>query len=135
MKTGWNGSGWGMVLVGALLIVALTACEDTDRGTAIVVTPDTSVLYVANATVVLTAAPAEDPGTSTNEVDMLFLPLEWSVSDPRLGGIVSSGGYTAVYASTGRVGQQNIRVKDQGGSDGVAVINQRPKTEQSLMVQ
>ena len=123
----------GVGLVGAILMAGLTACEDTERGTAIVVTPDTSTLYIANATVVLTAAPAEDPALSTNEVDVLFLPLEWSVSDPSLGGIVSSGGYSAVYASTGRVGQQSIRVKDQGGSDGVAVVYQRPKSEMNAV--
>lgn len=110
-------------------VVGLCACDETEQGTAVVVTPSSSTLYVPNATVVLTAAPAEDGVVESNRVDALYLPLRWRVSDPAMGGISSQGGYTAVYVSTGRVGQNSVVVEDQAGSEGVAVINQRPMSE------
>lgn len=132
MKTRWNRTcGW--VMLGLVMaIFGLCACEETERGTAIVVTPSSSTLYIPNGTVVLTAAPADDRVVATNQVDALYLPLKWRVSNPALGGVTSKGGYTAVYVSTGRVGQNSVIVEDQAGSEGVAVINQRPKSEQML---
>jgi hypothetical protein len=55
----------------------------------------------------------------------LFLPLEWSVSDPSLGTIISSAGFSAVYRSTGKVGDNVVTVRDQGDAAGTTVVVQR----------
>jgi len=54
----------------------------------------------------------------------LSLPLVWSVSDPALGQITHSSGYSAAYARTAINGVNNITVRDQYGLDGVATVNQ-----------
>jgi hypothetical protein len=113
-----------VLLAAALLCGTLTACEETEQGTAISVTPDTAVLTGSGDSIVFTATPAVD-GLVTNGVDSLFLPLEWEVSNPDIGKIQRSGGYSAVYESNGRVGQNFITVRDQAGSEGVALVEQR----------
>jgi hypothetical protein len=54
----------------------------------------------------------------------LVLPLVWSVSDSSLGVIKASEGMTAIYESTGTIGNNTITVRDQGDKAGVAVVNQ-----------
>lgn len=128
MKTRWNGmTGCGLVL--ALLVAgALSACERTERGNAITVTPAVTTLEGPSATV-LTAAAAEDGVVSSNQVDALYLPLTWWVSDPELGNVTAVGGYTAVYSSTSKIGQNTVFVSDQADSEGNAVIIQRAQSQ------
>jgi hypothetical protein len=61
-----------------------------------------------------------------NEEDLagLSLPLEWTVANPQLGGITSSGGRTASYTRTGLPGDNSIFVRDQLGAEGSASIRQ-----------
>jgi|GEM_PF-2903987 hypothetical protein len=62
--------------------------------------------------------------SSTNLADRLFLPLEWSVSNPGLGQILASGGYSAVYRSVGGEGVNVVIVRDQAGREGIASVTQ-----------
>ena len=63
---------------------------------------------------------------STNETDTLadlFYPLEWSVSDPSLGIILSSTGDSAIYRSfAGAAGANIVHCRDQSGREGQAVV-------------
>jgi hypothetical protein len=59
----------------------------------------------------------------------IMLPLAWRVTNPDLGGILSSGGYSAVYESRGVIGQNVVIVEDRFGREGVAVINQRDEED------
>lgn len=103
------------VLAG-LVIAPLTGCEDRDTNDDISVTPKTSTLNGAGATVVLTV---DDPDAS------LVRPLMWSVSNPSLGGILSAAGDSAVYESNGTRGQNSVKVIDQSDREGVVVVEQR----------
>ena len=69
-----------------------------------------------------TAAAAAETNETTQT---LYLDLEWEVSNPALGFILSQAGYTAVYESNGTIGQNVVRVMDQAGNEGEALINQR----------
>ncbi len=121
---------WGAGVVAVILALTVPGCDDVDVGRALVITPGTSTIEGQDATVLLTAEPAEDSVTSSNLNSAIYLPLEWSVSDGRLGRIESSGGYGAVYTSTGIVGQNSIQVRDQSGAEGVAVVNQSAPDEE-----
>ena len=95
----------------------LCGCESSTTNAGITVTPASISGTTANGGLVqLTASSAG----GTNNV--LYLPLEWSVSDPGLGHMVESHGYDAVYQSNGHPGNNIITVKDQGTSEGVAVV-------------
>ena len=64
---------------------------------------------------------------STNEavdaVTNLFYPLEWSVSNPGLGIILSSTGDSAIYQSfPGVVGANVVICRDQSGREGQAAV-------------
>jgi hypothetical protein len=124
MKTRGNATkGCGFVLA-LLMAWGLSACERSEQGDAITVTPAVTTLEGPSATV-LTASPAEDGVVSSNRVEALYLPLTWWVSDPELGNITASGGYTAVYSSTTKEGQNTVFVSDEVGAEGNAVIIQR----------
>jgi hypothetical protein len=60
----------------------------------------------------------------TNGLRLLSLPLEWSVSNPQLGRIGASGGYSASYVRTDAHGDNAIAVVDQYGARGVATVRQ-----------
>ncbi|MCX7819310.1 MAG: hypothetical protein N2652_08895 [Kiritimatiellae bacterium] len=69
--------------------------------------------------------------TSTNKViagPPVMIPLRWSVSDPALGRIRASGGFTAVYERNGdAVGNNYVLVQDAAGRyEGVATVTQLP---------
>jgi len=98
------------------------------------VTPEETDLEGAGATVLLTASAPTPPAepeeaaatdTTTNATTQtLYLDLEWEVSNHALGHILSQAGYTAVYESNGTIGQNVVRVMDQAGNEGEALINQ-----------
>ena len=55
--------------------------------------------------------------------DRLYYPLEWSVSDPNLGVIVSSTGNSAVYRSfANRAGLNIVTCRDQSEREGLASV-------------
>lgn len=113
-------------LVGFLLggILAAVSCEDAETRSAIEVTPDHADLYGNGATAVFTAEAVFNPDT-TNRNEELVYPLEWSVSNPSLGGIMKSAGNSAVYESNGTRGQNVVIVRDQFGREGLAGVSQR----------
>jgi hypothetical protein len=63
--------------------------------------------------------------TATGGLRALSLPLAWSVSNPDLGNIAASGGYTASYVrNSTNSGDNSIIVVDQYGAEGVATVRQ-----------
>jgi hypothetical protein len=56
--------------------------------------------------------------------DTVFLPLQWSVTEPALGNFRSVAGSAAVYESSGARGNNAIIVKDQGNAEGLATVTQ-----------
>lgn len=127
----------GTILLCAVPLVFL-GCEPIEESTeTIKLTIDPSILVLTNEgdTVVFeidtstagTSTSGTGTGTAagsqTNRVPF-YLPFEWRVSDRSLGAIEATADFQAVYTSTGRAGLNIIRVEDQGGKTGLAVINQ-----------
>jgi hypothetical protein len=54
----------------------------------------------------------------------LGLPLEWIVTDPTLGRIVGSAGYSAIYIRFAPNGDNTIIARDQYDNEGFAVVRQ-----------
>ena len=119
-------------LAGCLAAVVIMAgsagCEDAETKSGLSVDPPSSDLIGRGATVVLTASMPGDIAVTTNINQEVILPLQWSVSNPSLGGIMRSAGYSAVYESNGAIGQNVIIVKDGYGREGLASVNQRRET-------
>ncbi len=110
-------------MLGGLILMG--ACDDSMTGSAITVTPPSSDLTGPGSVYLTATLPEDNAGAPTNRTDELFLPLEWSVNNPNLGRIASSGGHNAVYVSNGRNGQNVVFVKDQSGREGLASVNQQ----------
>jgi hypothetical protein len=111
----WSVAGMALAVAICLLIVG---CESsTSSNSAIVITPESASLSSSNLVATFTAS-----GVDTNTV--LNLPLQWSVSDSSLGTIQAEGGVTAVYVSTGKIGSNAVKVRDQAGDEGVAAVGQ-----------
>ena len=109
------------------VVVALSAClllplflgcnsSSSSSSTPLVTIDPPSPTISGESPVVFTA--------SVTEGQELFLPLVWSVDDPSLGNITSSAGLTAIYESSGATGVNPVKVRDQAGSEGVAVVIQ-----------
>jgi len=110
---------WALSVICAVLI---TGCETGGDTVALTIEPAFVDLTSSSngASTVLTQT-----FTATGGIRTLSLPLEWSVSNPNLGSIAASGGYTASYVRTGASGGDNsITVRDQYGAEGVATIRQ-----------
>jgi hypothetical protein len=119
MKTNMNR--WGLLagaLACALVMTMSTGCEDAETGSGLTLDPPSADLTGQGATVSLTASMPE-------EGEEVILPLTWSVSNPSMGGILRSAGYTAVYESNGRIGQNVVICRDGLGREGLASVNQR----------
>ena len=116
----------GICLATALAVALLAGgCEDAETHMAISLTPDEVEMTDAGS-VLFTAELADaDPEATDDRTEELLLPLVWRVQNPELGGIQSSGGNSAVYAGNGRRGQNVVHVRDQGGREGVAAVNQQ----------
>jgi hypothetical protein len=54
----------------------------------------------------------------------LGLPLKWLVTDPSLGRIVGSGGYSAIYIRFAPNGDNTIIARDQYDNEGFATVRQ-----------
>ena len=122
-KTGIGGRMAGGVTAAALILFA--ACHDVDMERSITVTPASAELAGPEAVLLTAALPDADGTEETKRTGTLMLPLEWSVNNPDIGRIASSGGHSAVYASSGRLGQNVVFVRDQSGREGLVAINQR----------
>ena len=143
--------GAGLLLAG-LLGLAAGCGEDAETDTALAITPTKADIAGSGTTVVMTVydpdegvygySPVYEDENQANKVSVdsgvnlssnldsqIFLPLEWSVSQPELGIIRSSAGYVAVYESFGGRGQNIVMVHDQVGRAGIAVVNHRSAEE------
>lgn len=115
-------STWMGALVLAGWMVAMTGCEDAETASAALsLSPPDAELTGRGATQVFTAS-------VTVEEEDVYLPLQWSVSNPSLGGILSSSGMSAVYESNGTIGQNVVICRDALGREGLAAVNQRRAT-------
>lgn len=118
---------------GCLVVIAIMAgaagCEDAETRSGLTVDPPSSELIGRGATVVLTVSMPGDVAVTTNINQEVILPLRWSVSNPSLGGMMRSAGYSAVYESNGTIGQNVIMVTDGYGREGLAAVNQRHEEE------
>lgn len=115
-------------------------CEEVNTDSALIILPDKAVLTNRGDTVTLTVWDADYPPPPdmypsgiTNLQEKILLPLEWRVSNPALGIIAAQGGYTAIYESSGRIGQNYIWARDRGGREGVAAIEQRRPPETNMV--
>ena len=84
----------------------------------ITISPADTVLTTSNRTAVFTASLV-----GTNRT--LVLPLTWTVGDGSLGAIKSSLGLSAVYESTGKLGNNTVIVRDQTYAEGVVSVTQQ----------
>ena len=107
-----------MMVVAGVLLWAGTGCEEAEGVGGVDVSPSTATLGGSNSvnTQVFTAHVSSS----------LALPLEWSVSKPELGNIVSHSGSNAIYAAnSGKIGSNVITVRDQYKNEGSAVVTQQ----------
>ena len=106
-----------IMMVAGVLLWAGTGCEEADGVGGLSVSPSSSTLGGGSnaATQVFTAHVSSS----------LALPLEWSVSNPGLGSLVSHSGSNAIYvANAGKKGSNVITVRDQYKNEGSAVVTQ-----------
>lgn len=117
----------------AVAVGCLIGCETTDEwDTSLTVTPSSRTLqtYPSSVTFVVSGGTGSVGATGTTSevtsatLGALSLPLTWSVSNPTLGGIVTSGGNQAIYTRARRDGINIITVRDQYGAEGYATVNQ-----------
>ena len=121
---------WVLAMLVAVVAagMAIVGCESTkDTSDAITLTP--SSVTLTNATAVTFTASLGNTNVSS------VLPLIWSVNDESLGHIEGRG-LTAVYTSTGKVGNNNVKVRDQADGEGIAVVNQEapPSAPETVIV-
>lgn len=103
----------GFVVVFSML---QSGCESAEGVDGLKIEPSNVSLSTNGQTVVLSVT-----GGITNE-DMA-LPLEWRVSDSRVGRIIGSSGYSAIYQRTGGAGAVNtITAIDQYKNEGYATV-------------
>ena len=115
--TGKSSAFFAVLLIAGLVAMhMITGCESSTTNASISVSPSSKTLTAGDDPHVVFTATG-----STN----LYLPLVWSVSNESLGHIAGSGGNDAVYVSNGTHGDNVITVKDQGVSEGVAVVSQQ----------
>ncbi len=116
------------VRLSVLTVVALTmaatlflvGCEESTTDPGIVISPS-SISVTNNWMITFVASPAG----GTNSAVLLNLPLEWNMSDPRLGYFQDAAGLSAIYITRpGWAGPNTITVRDQAGREGVASISQ-----------
>jgi hypothetical protein len=107
-------SACGLALLGS-------GCEKVTGLQGLTITPSAVTLTPSTNTIVLAVT-----GVTNN----LALPLAWSVEDSSLGTIVNSSGYTALYRSTDREGQNIVTARDQYDNEGFATITQIPDAPQ-----
>ena len=98
-------------------IVLLLGCEQGNPS-GLVVSPSSYTLNSTSNTVTFTVV------LDTNDTSALVLPLDWSVSDPSLGNIIVSSGYSATYSRSANNGNNIVTVKDQYDREGSAVVTQ-----------
>jgi hypothetical protein len=117
---------WQGWCCGTLLALGLLGCGPDDgdvRGELEVVPASTVLVGEHEESVILTVVVGE--GT-----EAIVYPLEWSVSNPAIGRIVSQSADKAVYAIYRAVEAGNaITVRDQIGREGIALVSWKPNED------
>jgi len=112
-----------LVLAGVVLVMAAgvwTGCESAGNTDGLSISPSSPTLGSGSSN--STSAVVFTVGVR----DSLALPLQWSVSNPSMGGIISASGSNATYvANAGKTGDNIITVQDQYGNKGSAVVIQQ----------
>ncbi len=106
------------VVLSVLALGVWSGCEQAEGLDGLSVSPSTVTLGGAsnNVTTVAFTASISSP---------LALPMEWRVSNPGLGLIVSHSGTNAIYkANKGAKGDNIVTARDQYGNEGSAVVTQ-----------
>lgn len=108
-----------MMVIAVMATWVLTGCESAEGTSRMSISPANPILNgsSSNSNVVVFTAGVKDS---------LSLPLQWSVSDPALGNILSASGSNATYmANSGKKGDNVVTVRDQYASEGSAVVTQK----------
>ncbi len=110
-------SGIGVALVmGMMAIGVWSGCEQAEGINGLAISPSSATLGGSSSNSTVVAFTVSVSGA-------LALPLEWRVSNPGLGVIVSHSGSNAVYkANSGAKGDNIVTVRDQYGNEGSAVV-------------
>lgn len=119
-------------LVSSLVVAAAACCVagffcgcETGSGTDFLNVSPSSV-NTSNKSEVITFTVAASTNDATESgLKTLSLPLTWSVSNPLLGYISESSGYSASYVRNRANGINTISVKDQYGAEGHATVDQQ----------
>lgn len=117
---------FGLLCAGLLLALGLAGCEpdDDDVRGELEVEPASTWLEGEEGSVMLTASVGE-------ETEPIVYPLEWSVSNPSVGRIVSQSADRAVYAYDRPVEVLNVvTVRDQLGREGIAMVGWKPEDDE-----
>lgn len=100
-----------------------SGCE-TGGGTDFLNVSPSSVNSSNKSEVITFTVSGDTNTTSESGLKTLSLPLKWTVSNPILGYISTSSGYSASYIRNSAGGVQTINVVDQYGAEGHATIDQ-----------
>jgi hypothetical protein len=103
--------------------VVLLGCEETQEQRELTVTPNAAALSQAGDRVVLTASVPDVSAAVTNSPSGLLYPLEWRVTDPVMGRIISTTANVAVYQCDIAGGVNLVIVRDRSDREGLANIN------------
>lgn len=118
MKIRWVFPSVVLAALAGWVLMNGTGCETAEGLEGVNVTPSHVTLPEATNTVTFTVV------VTSNSTKQFTLPLTWSVTDPSLGTIVQSSGYTALYERTDKNGQNTVVVRDPYGSEGYAIVEQ-----------
>jgi hypothetical protein len=99
---------WGLAAIAGWF-----GCEEAKGLRGLRIDPSNVTVTPSSNTVVFTV---------TGVTNLLALPLAWSVTDPSVGTIIANSGYTALYRSSRRSGQNIVTARDQYGNEGHATV-------------
>lgn len=106
-----------LCLAVALVGVVFTGCESAEGLEGLTIDPSYVELGPGSNAVVFTVASVTN--STARDLD---LPIAWSVSNPSLGNIVSSSGYTARYSGGRGGGVNTVTARNQYGDEGRATV-------------
>lgn len=114
----------GAAIIACCLAGFFSGCETTGDADALTVSPS-SVNSSNRSEAVTFTVSAGTNTTAESGLKSLSLPLIWSVSNPLIGVITASSGYSASYVRNSKKGVQTIYVEDQYGAKGHATVDQQ----------
>jgi hypothetical protein len=106
----------GLELIALLAAFLVTGCENVQ-------TTDNNIIEVSPTSLAVTGRYIVVYSVSAGS-NSLYMPLQWSVSDPRLGTVTQSGALSALYQPNDLAGVNTITVRDQAEAVGFASIDQ-----------